>query len=312
MINQRLYPDVKLGNATGGQTIASHGCFEISGYWGLVLRGYTFTVREYNQILVNLGIFPPNSALLAAKDFPIKWPKVYFEGRNEAWNDANLIKYMADKNYFVLGEVDARGIGGSGQHFVYIRSIEVVDGKIKMTNIDDPWGGLENQKVTTRYNQWGNILSLRVFKVQIKVAPQPEEPTMSKLTDFLGMTDESQIIKRLAEHLGPDKDSLTDQSKCEWGDSSKNGGFLGSARRDVGLLNLKAEELEKTIDQMKIDNVEELKIQVDAAYDRGFAVGKASVPPTPAPTEPTLDPQSLNPDASKYEIETISVNLKLK
>lgn len=165
MINQKLYPDIKLGN--GSVTIATDGCYEMSLLRGLQIRGYNFGVREFNQWLIDHGVFPKNSALLSAAVIAEKCPEIFLEGRNEAWNDIKIKQYLSDSSYIVLGEVSGEGIGGSGQHFVLIDRVEVKpDGKISMTIIDDPWDGLEDQKVTTRYNAYGNILSLRVFKIK--------------------------------------------------------------------------------------------------------------------------------------------------
>lgn len=163
MINQRAYPDIKLGNSQ--YTIATDGCYECALLRGLQLRGYTYTVKQFNQVLIDLGVFPKGSGLLSSSVIAQKVSSIFLEGRNEPWNDAKLIAYMSDDRYLIVGEVDGRGIGGTGQHFVYIRSIDVTNGQITMTWIDDPWDGLDNQKVTTRYNAYGNIKSLRVFKV---------------------------------------------------------------------------------------------------------------------------------------------------
>lgn len=65
---------------------------------------------------------------------------------------------------------------------------------------------------------------------------KPAGGQMDKLKKFLGMQDEQAIIARLAEHLGPDKDKITDSSTCEWGDEKKHGGHLGSARREINSL----------------------------------------------------------------------------
>lgn len=164
MINQRAYPDIKLGNSN--YSIATDGCYLCSIHQGLKLRGYNFSIAQLNQLFKDRGVFPPNSALLSAATIAARVGDIFLEGRNEAWNDQKLVQYLNDPNYFVVGEVSGKGIGGQYQHFVYIDRVDVKpDGKIGMTWIDDPWDGLEDQKVTTRYNAYGNILSLRVFKI---------------------------------------------------------------------------------------------------------------------------------------------------
>lgn len=165
MINQRLYTNVKLGNAN--YTVATDGCYLCSIHQGLKLAGYNFTIQELNQLFKNKGVFPDGAGTIAASTVAARVPEIFVEGRNEAWNDAKLIAYLKDPAYFVVGEVSGRGIGGSGQHFVKIDRVDVTpQGTISMTYIDDPWDGLEDQKVTTRYNNYGNILSFRVFKIK--------------------------------------------------------------------------------------------------------------------------------------------------
>ena len=165
MLNQRLYTNVKLGNSN--YTIATDGCYLVSIHDGLDSAGYNFTIQQLNQLFKDRGVFAQGSGLLGASTIAAKVGDIFLEGRNEAWNDGKLIAYLKDPSYFVIGEVSGKGIGGSFQHFVRIISVDVKsDGKISMTYINDPWDGLHNQKVTTRYNNYGNILSLRVFKIK--------------------------------------------------------------------------------------------------------------------------------------------------
>lgn len=167
MINQRSYPDILLGYSKT-LTVAGYGCYMVSLLQGLIEKGKNYTVAQWNELLKSSGVYTEqNPTLMAASMVEAKLSSIFEYGGNEAWNDANIVKYLNDKNYIVLGEVNAKGIGGSGQHFVKIDHVDVSNtGKITMTYIDDPWGGLENQKVTNRYNAYGNILSLRVFKIK--------------------------------------------------------------------------------------------------------------------------------------------------
>lgn len=174
MINQRLYPDIILGNGTVAQTIAVVGCYECALLQGLLDRGYDFSVGQFDALLTDRQCFVDN-VLISASKLPVGIPEIFLEGRTEAWTDMAVEKYIADPQYIVLGEVSAKGIGGSGQHFVYMQAVDMSGSKITMTYIGDPWGGLDRQKVTTRYNAFGNILSLRVFKIIVK------EPTMANM-----------------------------------------------------------------------------------------------------------------------------------
>lgn len=172
MIDQRLYPDIKLNNT--GYSVATDGCYLVSLLDGLNSKGYNLSVAGLNQSMIDKKAFYGSTAMISSSILPKQMPTIFLEGRNEAWNDANLKKYLADDSYIVLGEVSGKGIGGSGQHFVRIVKADFTSaGKVSMTYINDPWGGLANQKVTTRYNNYGNILSFRVFKVNKGVASMP-------------------------------------------------------------------------------------------------------------------------------------------
>ena len=199
MINQRLYTNVKLGNSN--YTIATDGCYLASILQGLVLAGHQFTIQQLNELFKQRGVFGAGSALLSAATIATKVGDIFLEGRNEAWNDAKLIAYLKDPNYFVVGEVSGKGIGGTAQHFVKIDRVDVKpDGKIAMTYIDDPWDGLEDQKVTNRYNLYGNILSLRVFKITKGTMPNMYTMPSGKQID-LSNTESMKIVANVYDEV---------------------------------------------------------------------------------------------------------------
>jgi hypothetical protein len=216
MIDQRLYPDIILGNGSASQTVALLGCFETALLQGLIDRGYNYSVAYFNQLLKDKGCFS-SKTLLSAATIANNIPQIFTYGAVEAWNDANIIKYMADPSYLVLGEVDARGIGGSGTHFVLIQSIDVENGKIKMTYVGDPWGGLDHEKVSSRYNAYGNILSFRVFKVIIKEGENIMAETMTvNKSDWDRLYKASQLGDKLINGLGSSdlyKGNIADKSE---------------------------------------------------------------------------------------------------
>lgn len=211
MINQRLYPDIKLGN--GLVSIATDGCYLACLAWGLQLQGYSYTLPQLNQLFKDKGVFGAGSSLLSAATISARLPNIFVEGRNEIWNDARLIWYLANPAYFVIGEVSGKGIGGSGQHFVKIRSVvTTVRNTIAQTFIDDPWDGLNNQKVTTRFNEYGNILSFRVFKI----APLVVAPVMIsvKKSDWERLLKASGSGDTLVKGMGLDK-NIADATSTE-------------------------------------------------------------------------------------------------
>lgn len=290
MINQRAYPDIILGFGTTGQTIAKYGCYMASLLNGLVKRNYVFSVPQWNEYLKAHSTF--QGTLLSSTRIAATCPDIFLEGRNEAWDDANLKKYLTDKSYIVLGEVDARGIGGSGQHFVDIDHCDFKpDGKVAMSYIDDPWDGLEDQKVTTRYNLFGNILSFRVFKIK-QGGGMPETITVNK-SDWDRLMKASQLGDRLIQGLG-ESGNIADKDQV----------FI-----DNMISKWKQIETDKNNAQSDLAKVPQQLIDAEKkGYDKGFIDGVASVP-TPPPTPPSTEPtQPESPiDLTKYDEVGVSV-----
>ncbi|MDD4410839.1 MAG: hypothetical protein PHE32_04000 [Candidatus Shapirobacteria bacterium] len=183
--NQCLYTNVQLGFGIGKtQTIASIGCFLTSLQNGLKRKGYALrfpTPIQYNEFCKQKNTFS-DRILLSPEKIVSTQPEYFLEGKREVWNDFYVKQYLDDPTYILIGEVSGKGIGGSGQHFVEIKKVDVRgDGRITMAYIDDPWGGKEDMKVTQRYGKFGNILSLRVFKI-VK-APVEEKTTITAIVN---------------------------------------------------------------------------------------------------------------------------------
>src|SRR5574343_810218 len=105
MLNQRSYPNIKLG-FSDTLTIASHGCFSMCILQGLLDRDYNFSVSEWNDLLKSSGVYTQaNPTLISAPDLAVKLSKIFSESRKEAWNDTNLINYLSQRDYIVIGEV---------------------------------------------------------------------------------------------------------------------------------------------------------------------------------------------------------------
>lgn len=240
MTNQRDY-NILLGYGTGTQTIANFGCFMIAAYDALKKRNlYTGSVGQWNQHLKEIGVYTPaNPTMISVVTLGAN-SKYFTQGYKEAYSDAGLIKYLSQPDkYIVIGEVSAKGIGGTGQHFVKVIKVDSQNGKISMTYIDDPWGGLDNQKITTRYGTYGNVLSLRVLELAKGTTD------MSTLYPYLGVANDAEAKTKLKEHLG-EKDG-----KSEWGSEQGEGGHLGAARREIAKLRTQTQTYIEEIAQQK-------------------------------------------------------------
>lgn len=287
MINQRAYPNVLLGHGTGNQTIAGFGCYMVSVLQGLMDRGYSYSVVQWNELLKSRGAFV-NKTSLSSTLLAQVCPDIFLEGRNEAWNDANIIKYLVSQkdDYVVLGEVDARGIGGSGQHFVYIQKLDVSNGKVTMTYIGDPWDGHNMAKVTNRYNVYGNIKSLRVFKIK-KKGGDMSTITVNK-SDWDRLMKASQLGDRLTVGLG----GALEKS----GDALYKGNIADKSEQQIDqmIAQVKSErDAKKSCESGKAKAIEDAKKEgyiegyskgEKEGYDKGYAKGKlegGSTSPTP-------------------------------
>lgn len=252
MIDQRAYPDVMLNNTK--YSVATDGCYFSALLHGLQLRGYNFSVSKFNQYMIENHAFYKDTAMISASLLPQRLPNIFLEGRNEAWNDGLLLTYLENREYIVIGEVDGKAIGGSGQHFVYIDRVDATNrGTISMTYIDDSYGGLEDQKVTTRYNGFGNILSLRVFKVKL---PSQNQGGGDMANMYKGLDLSNQESMKVAVDV--------------W-DRVQKGEFVEKTLHEQALAAQKQQlEKEKSIAETK-------------AYERGVQDGRAQSPVQPVP-----------------------------
>lgn len=296
MINQRAYPDILLGFSKS-LTIASHGCYSMAILQGLLERGYQFSVAQWNELLKSSGVYTEqNPTLIAASTVQAKLSSIFEYGGNEAWSDSNLVKYLSDKRYIVIGEVSAKGIGGSGQHFVKIDRVDVKpDGKISMTYIDDPWGGLEDQKVTTRYNTYGNILSLRVFKIKAG-SNGGNMANMYKGYDLANPDSMKVAVDEMLKKINGVYVAKTDMDKA-------------LADQKTQLTAEKDKALEEQRKQQNLDLKQMADISYKSGFDEGYIKGKAEAPVVTPPVSNTTIPEGfeINGVQTQEEINGVLV-----
>lgn len=263
MTNQKDYAIV-LGYGSASQTIELYGCFMICIYDALKQRGlYTASVSQWNQYLKDIGVYTPqnptllNIATLGANS------KYFTKGYKEAYSDAGVLKYLAEPDkYILIGEVSAKGIGGTGQHFVKIVRADSTNGKITMTYIDDPWGGLSNQKVTTRYGTYGNILSLRVQEIA-KGAEMP---------------DTMQVEKTVFEELVTKATKYDEINKNGYVTKADHDAEVGRKNEEIG--NLK-KQLADAQEQLRLEQEAHAKTKAELATTKQLLADCENKPITP-------------------------------
>lgn len=270
------WKNVKLG--TSNSTIGMYGCNLTCIAQGLVDHNYNYTPATLNQLFIQTASYT-NGNLINPATIAAKNPRLFTAGYSEAWSDAKVKQYMQmHDDYIIIGEVDARGIGGSGQHFVLLIDLVLTpEGKISNTLIGDPWGGLE-QLVTIRYAKYGCIKSLRVYRVNRASSGNQQsnnqtdnnnssgEQNMeaSQYNYFLDVDSYQAGERKLIEHLGINGDH------CAWGDASGDGGgYLGSERRKVYSLEGENQSIRLDRDQWsaKAQDLDAINIDLQKQLD---------------------------------------------
>lgn len=187
------YKDLIMGFGSG--SVYDFGCYLVSLTNGLFEFGHEYTPRSLNQLFKDKNLWTGEFRNYIDVDrLANVLPEIFTSFKKiEPWNDmATLEKYLSG-DYIVLGKVDARGIGGSGTHFVLITD---TDGENAV--VFDPWTG-EHQPVANRYGKYGNILGLRIFGVKRKspslpITPPPMPENPSKLLDHIGVKTQEEGI----------------------------------------------------------------------------------------------------------------------
>lgn len=169
----------KLMMGFGTSSVYSVGCYFISLLNGVLQNGFSFTPETFNEYLKERGAFIIDNVTnnyIDVDNIAKEVPDIFTAFRkHEPWTDMVLLESYLKQQCVVIGKVDARGIGGTGTHFVLITAI---DGANVM--IHDPWYG-DTIKVAERYNKYGNILGLRVFWLKKKEVAVPTSPNMYQM-----------------------------------------------------------------------------------------------------------------------------------
>lgn len=220
------YKKIKLGNGSG--SIFDYGCNLVSHCNGLNKLGYSFTPETLNDLFIEKGIYGGDSRnLIIPGRLPKNIPEIYLSYRSiDPYNDLPGWKEIPEN--LIICRVDARGIGGSGTHFV---DFDHNIGKLAM--VIDPWFGTIDP-VTLHYNRYNNILGLRIFNVKKKELAIEEN-----------MTDQTKI------ELGDNWGSMELQAVRS---------TLNDLKRDKESAELKVAQLEQSLSTCKTD----LKIEADA------------------------------------------------
>ena len=153
------YKTLPMGFGTG--SVYDYGCYLVSLVNGLSAFGYDYTPRTFNQFLKDKNAWTGEfKNYINVDKLDDILPDIFKSFKSiEPTPDMATIQWYLSRDYIIVAKVNAKAIGGSGSHFVFVEYIK--DG---VTWIYDPWFG-DLKKVTDRYGNLGNLLGLRIFGV---------------------------------------------------------------------------------------------------------------------------------------------------
>lgn len=214
-----------MGYGTG--SIYDFGCYLVSLVEGLVSKGYAFSSEGFNEILKSKGLWTGEfKNYIDVDNISKRYPEVFKSFQKlDTWPSNDQLNTWINGNFVVVCKVDARGIGGTGTHFVVLKGM---DGNTAI--IGDPWTGTID-KVTLRYSKYGNILSLRVFEIVQR------QELMTALTHF-NVKTEQELIEMVDRELAFLKSERETNSRLT---------------EDIAKLNLELSEQQKSSDKKIAD-----------------------------------------------------------
>lgn len=278
------YKTLMMGFGSG--SVYDYGCYLVSLVNGLSERGYNYTPRTFNQLLKDKdGWTGEYKNYINVDKLDDILPDIFESFKKiEPCPDMSTIKWYLDRDYLIVAKVDARAIGGSGTHFVYVEYI-----KDNVTWIYDPWFG-DLRKITDRYNKYGNLLGLRIFKVKRLSSTNSgssESSTMeieNKLFEELvgKSTERDEVVKLVGE-------PVVDKVRALQADLSKTDSEL---RQEVKNREEQVSKLQERLTNSD-DDIKELQIKLNDALQSVKTV------------------EVLTPEAVK-ELENLREKLKLE
>jgi len=145
----------KLGFGVG--TIHNFGCKITALAQGLLRFGHNYNPSTINTLLKQYNLYTGTTKNLMDDANIHKLPFIESFRRVNAFTMNELEELL--KTHVVIGEVSPIPIGGTGQHFVGVDSRDGVHAVVT-----DSWFG-DKKRVVERYGKYGNLMSLRVYKV---------------------------------------------------------------------------------------------------------------------------------------------------
>jgi hypothetical protein len=145
-------------------SIGEYGCFLCSLVSGLSERGYGWDPASFNLLLRSKGAWVgPYKDYIDTANIVSYMPDVFTSFQKiDPWNDIPKVDNLVGENQIVVCRVNAKAIGGTGTHYLYL-----VGQQKGVALIYDPWRNV-TELITKTYGNWGNVLGINIFTVKIK------------------------------------------------------------------------------------------------------------------------------------------------
>jgi len=143
----------------GSGNIGAYGCYLTSLCEGLNLAGYSFTPSTLNRELKDRNLWTGEfKNYIDVGNIVSKWGDIFTSFKSmEPYTDLHF-----GFETITVCKVSAKGIGGTGTHFVLLKSVDADP------LIGDPWTGTDD-RLSKRYGTLGGILGIRVFHIKSPV-----------------------------------------------------------------------------------------------------------------------------------------------
>ena len=152
------------GNSTSTNKIGAYGCYLCSLVSGLSDRGYDYDPNTFNDLLKSVNAWVgPFGDYIDSQNIDKYLPAIFTNFQKiDPWNDIPKVDNLVGENLIVVCRVNAKAIGGTGTHYLYL-----VGQQKGVALIYDPWRNVV-EPITTTYGKFGNILGIDIFTVKVK------------------------------------------------------------------------------------------------------------------------------------------------
>ena len=203
-------------------TVGEYGCYLCSLVSGLSDRGYDYDPNSFNELLKSIKAWVgPYKDYIDTANICSYLPAIFTSFlKIDPWNDIPKVDNLIGENLIVICRVNAKAIGGTGTHYVYL-----VGQQKGVALIYDPWRNVV-ELITKTWGNYGDVLGINIFTVKVKSTlpiqpPNPQnvaipEPTTSlnqpgqAINSETSSTSSSDVSQELPKNTGtPTEPALT-------------------------------------------------------------------------------------------------------